>query len=221
MKPALEIGRAGSLADCKLHHDPKIFDSATVNRMLRHLGIFFDVLLADPHGDIGRVSLLTAEERQALLVGLNRTTPDVPWDKGIDQLVEERAARQPESVALLHGDASLGYGALNRAANRIAHRLIANGLRAEDPVALRMEPCIEMVIGLLAVLKAGGAYLPLDPSHPEERIGLMLAEARARFVLLPLQPGSTVEQSRARRAFGLLRVHLLRGLLSSGGAFSA
>ena len=94
-----------------------------------------------------------------------------------------QAARRADAVALAFGDEEIGYGELNSRANRLARRLRAHGVGPDVLVALAVERSAEMVVALLAVLKAGGAYLPLDPDYPAQRLAHMLRDSRARLVL--------------------------------------
>ena len=91
--------------------------------------------------------------------------------------MEEQAQRQPEASALVFEQTTLSYGELNRRANQLAHRLLARGVRPDDRVALCIERSLDMVVGLLGILKAGAAYVPLDPAYPAERLAYMLADS--------------------------------------------
>ena len=98
-------------------------------------------------------------------------------------VIEAQARRTPEAIAVVSDGGEITYRELNRRANRLAHRLQASGIGPESLVGIHLERSVEMVVGLLATLKAGGAYLPLDPSYPRERLAYMLADARVRVVL--------------------------------------
>ena len=113
----------------------------------------------------------------------NDTAVDYPKDRLLHELFEDQAARAPEAVALVFEGAQLSYGELNARANRLAHRLRAQGVGPETIVGLCVERSFEMIVGLLGVLKAGGAYLPIDPDYPRERILFMLDDAAPSLVL--------------------------------------
>ncbi|WP_269759896.1 AMP-binding protein, partial [Variovorax sp. E3] len=101
-----------------------------------------------------------------------------PWeDVPVHRLVERQARARPDATALIMGDTALSYGELNTRANRLAHRLMALGVRPESRVGLAVERSVEMVVALLGVLKAGGAYVPLDPGYPAERLSFMAADS--------------------------------------------
>ncbi|MGL4960853.1 MAG: amino acid adenylation domain-containing protein, partial [Inquilinus sp.] len=160
-----------------LSHRFDLFDRHTVEALARRLIRLLDAVVADPGQRIGSIELLEPEERQRLLVEWNDTARPVP-EAPLPELFEAQAARTPDAAALVFEEEELTYGGLNARANRLAHRLIALGAGPETLVGLCLERSVEMVVGLLAILKAGAAYLPLDPDYPEERLGFMLEDAR-------------------------------------------
>ena len=133
---------------------------------------------------------------QHLLTSLNPPATPYPDNTSLHTLIEAQAARSPNAIALRFAGQNLSYRELDCRANQLAHRLIEQGISAEQPVALYLERSVEMVISILASLKAGGAWLPIDPSLPGERIQHMLADAHPRVILtqqhlaaqLPLSP---------------------------------
>jgi amino acid adenylation domain-containing protein len=131
---------------------------------------------------MGKLDLLTPEIRKQILVDWNDTARSVPSGTVVDWFMAQ-VERTPEAVVLRYEDIELSYGELNRQANRLAHLLRERGVGPEVIVALYLERSPEMVVALLAVLKAGGAYLPLDPSYPVERLSFMVEDARPLYVL--------------------------------------
>ena len=129
---------------------------------------------------------LAPEERHHLLFEWNATARDLP-QVTLPALFEAQVERSPEATALVFEDTELTYAELNRQANRLAHLLIGRGIGPENLVALALPRCTEMVIGLLGILKAGAAYLPLDPDYPAERLAYMLREAQPACVLTTSQ----------------------------------
>jgi amino acid adenylation domain-containing protein len=175
-----------------------LFDDATAERMLDQLGVLLDGIAADPGRRISALPLLTAAERERVLVEWNAT--DAPFPDGVclHELVEEQARRAPGAPALVHGARTLTYAELDRAAGRLARGLRARGVAPETRVALLLAPSPAMIVALLAVLKAGGAYVPLDTASPSERLRWMLADSGARLVLTQAEladrlPRDTVE----------------------------
>ncbi|KAB1082418.1 AMP-binding protein [Neorhizobium galegae] len=136
-----------------------------------------------PNRPVRNLDILPAAERSYLLEDLNRTAADYPSERCIHELFEQQVRRAPEAVALVHEDEELSYGELNARANRLAHHLIALGVRPDQPVAICLERSPAMVVGLLAILKAGGAYLPLDPAYPSARLRQIVEDAAPRRLL--------------------------------------
>jgi amino acid adenylation domain-containing protein/FkbH-like protein/thioester reductase-like protein len=129
------------------------------------------------------LSILPAEERSLLVESLNATARDYAREKSVDQLFEEQAQRTPHELAVMHDDESLTYAQLDARANQVAGYLRCKGVGTGDLVGLCMERRIDMVVGMLAALKAGAAYLPLDPNQPSARLEYMLEDGAPRVVL--------------------------------------
>ena len=138
--------------------------------------------LDQPDAPLHALELVLPEEH-ALLERWNDTAAAYPEHLCIHQLFEQQVQRTPDAIALVFEDESLTYAQLNARANRLAHHLIALGVRPEDRVALCMERGIGMVVALMAILKAGGAYVPLDPAYPGERLSHILTDATPRLLL--------------------------------------
>ncbi|HEY3570221.1 MAG TPA: amino acid adenylation domain-containing protein [Thermoanaerobaculia bacterium] len=160
-----------------------LFDAATLARWTRHFQVLLAAAAADPRRPIGDLPLLTPEERQQLLAGFNDTGSTAGPDVCLHQLFEAQAARVPDQVALIAPDARLTYRELNERAERLAHRLRALGLGPERLAGVLMDRTADLVVTLLAVHKAGGAYAPLDPNYPKSRVLLMLETARATVLV--------------------------------------
>ncbi|MFF1910012.1 amino acid adenylation domain-containing protein, partial [Kitasatospora sp. NPDC058218] len=159
-----------------------LFDQATVQRLLDHLGNVVREAMADPDRPLSRLSLQDAQERERVLTTWQGSDQPVPAGT-LPDLLAERAARTPDATAVRQGERHLTHAQLDTASNRLAHRLIELGLRAEDIVGLDIGRSPETVVAAVAVLKAGGAYLPMDERNPASRKLWMLAESGARFVL--------------------------------------
>ncbi|WP_338125273.1 amino acid adenylation domain-containing protein, partial [Pseudomonas congelans] len=126
-----------------------------------------------PSSALDSLPILPADEREQLLVGFNDTALDYPHEQTIHGLFEAQVARTPDALAVLHGEQRLTYRELNEQANRLAHALRKQGVQPDSRVGICVERGVEMVVGLLAILKAGGGYVPLDPAYPAERIAYM------------------------------------------------
>ncbi|UYK68638.1 AMP-binding protein [Xanthomonas sacchari] len=122
--------------------------------------------------------MLDDAERRQVLVDFNATAQDYPHDRLIHQLFEEQAARTPQAIALVCDTQTLTYAELDARANRLAHYLIGLGVGLEDRVAMLLQRRISSVVAMLAVLKAGATYVPLDATYPPERVAQLLADCR-------------------------------------------
>jgi amino acid adenylation domain-containing protein len=169
-----------------------LFDRETVARYGDYLRNVLIAMAADPGQPASRVPLLGAAERERLLVEWNRTEAEHPRCC-VHQLFEAQAARTPDAVALVFEDRSLSYGELEARSNRLAHHLRALGVGPDVVVGLCVERSLEMVVGLLGVLKAGGAYLPLDPAYPRERLAFMLQDAGVAVLVTHEPAKATLE----------------------------
>ncbi|MBV9790840.1 MAG: amino acid adenylation domain-containing protein, partial [Chloroflexi bacterium] len=159
-----------------------LFDAATIKRMVAHYQVVLAALVANPQQSIARLSLLT-EAEQFQLTTWNATAQEVNQDLRVHQLVERQAMQTPDAIAVVFGDETLSYADLDRRANQLAHRLRALGVGPDACVALALERSLDLAVAVLAVLKAGGAYLPLDPTYPEERLRFMLGDSGASVLL--------------------------------------
>ncbi|WP_408890509.1 non-ribosomal peptide synthase/polyketide synthase [Myxococcus faecalis] len=155
------------------------FAQAQLDRMV----LVMETLATRPESRLGELSLVSAAERELLLVRWNDTDRELPWEGALHERFEEQAARTPEALAVLDDETSLTFRQLDRRANRLAHWLRARGVGPESRVALCLERGVDMVVALFGVLKSGGAYVPLDPAHPPERLGFVVQDAGATFVL--------------------------------------
>jgi len=155
-----------------------LFDAATIARLAAHYEALLRALVARPQGRVGEVEL-PGEGQRRWSVNDERHAYEAP----VHRLFERQAQARPEAPALSFGDDRMSYGELNRRANRWAHRLIAAGAGPETRVGIAMERSFEMVVGLLAILKAGAAYVPLDPEHPAERLAWMIDDSRIALLL--------------------------------------
>jgi amino acid adenylation domain-containing protein len=166
-----------------LNYDANLFEAKTVQRMAGHFRTLLEGIVVNPDVRISELPLLTLSEREQLLVEWNNTRRAYPRNVCLHELIEAQVEQTPDAVAVVFGNESLTYGALNRRANRLAHRLRELGVAPDVIVGIFAERSAEMVVGLIATLKAGGAYLPLDPNYPAERLAYMLEDAKPLLVL--------------------------------------
>ncbi|WP_420955428.1 amino acid adenylation domain-containing protein [Burkholderia gladioli] len=171
---------------CTLHVDAnaELYDDASVQAHRKRLLHFIEAALADPEQPIERIDLLDADERRLLLQTWNATGADYPRHRCVHELVEAQAGQTPEAIALVAGDEQLSYGELNARANQLARYLVKLGVGPDIPVAVCAERSVAMVVALLAVFKAGGAYLSIDPAYSSARLALILDDAAPPVMLV-------------------------------------
>ncbi|HZF14277.1 MAG TPA: non-ribosomal peptide synthase/polyketide synthase [Thermoanaerobaculia bacterium] len=214
---SLVLHEAASGLTAELSYATDLFFATTARRFLAQLARLLDGALATPTALLSELPLLAAAERQQLLREWGGTPASGPGATRIPDLVARQVRRAPDAVAVVQGERQLSYGELARRAGGLARLLRAAGVGPEVPVALCVERSAEMVIGLVAILQAGGAYLPLDPAYPAERLAFLLADSGAPVLvtterlaaLLPphgatalLLDSPTVEQALAREIDG-------------------
>jgi amino acid adenylation domain-containing protein/non-ribosomal peptide synthase protein (TIGR01720 family) len=172
-------------AELALHvgYKTERFDATTVRLILRHLETLLEGITARPQQKVSELSLLNAAERDRIVREWNETRADFP-QLCLHELFEHQAAATPDTVALIFEGERLSYRALNERANKLAHYLRGSGVGRGARVGICLERGAEMIVALLGTLKAGGAYLPLDPEYPKERLAFMLADARVAVVLM-------------------------------------
>ncbi len=196
----IEFQEQGSGLRGRIEYNTALFEAATIQRMIGHVQQVLSGVVAQPEDRVSDISLLTPSERHQLLVSWNATQQGFPQYPCIQHLFEQQVERAPQAVALRFGDQSLTYQELNQQANRLAHYLQQLGVGPEALVGICLERSLDLIVALLAVLKAGGAYLPLDPTYPQERLAFMLQDSQAAILLTPLEricltyPGSQCKE---------------------------
>jgi amino acid adenylation domain-containing protein/non-ribosomal peptide synthase protein (TIGR01720 family) len=163
--------------------DARRVDPADVRRMLGHFAGVLEALAEDGERPLAEVPLMRDAELRAVLEASRGTAAEVAWTGGIHRAFEAQARRAPDAVALVHGAARVTYGELDAHANRLANHLRARGVAPEARVAVLLERGPAAVASMLAILKAGGVYVPLDASYPAGRLAYMLEDCGARLVL--------------------------------------
>lgn len=169
--------------ECNFEFCSKLFKRATVERMAGHFEQLAMQAAQQPSCSIGELELITDQEREEIVHHFNNTDAEYPRHATVHSLFEEQVRVTPDRVALVSGEREITYAELNAEANRLAHYLQKHGTKAEQPVGLFTERTPEMIIGVLAILKVGGAYVPVDPDYPQERIQYMLEDSRVNIVL--------------------------------------
>lgn len=171
----------------RLDYATDLFNAGTIRRMAAHFITLLKGAMANPDQHLDQLPMLSESERNQLLVEWNNNRLEYPRDVCIHELFEAQASRQPGEVAIVFGETRVTYGELNQRANQLARLLRSNGVGPETRVGIYMERSQEMVLAVLAVMKAGGAFVPLDPSHPIKRLLFMLEDSGASMLLTQLQ----------------------------------
>ena len=167
----------------KINYDRRRYRTGTVRRMLGCIETLLGGFVENPGRPLGSIPALSKPELNACLNQWNDTSVDHPMDRPVHVLLEEQAKRRPDATAVKFLDSHLSYGALNRRANQLAHYLRKAGVGPEKVVGICMDRSLEMITGLLGILKAGAAYLPLDPAYPPERLAFMVEDSGVQVIL--------------------------------------
>lgn len=173
---------ADGSAVVEAEYQTDVLADALVDQLLEHFGRLLGSALRDPKRRLADLDMLGAADRAALLDRSHGVLVDEPATTLV-ALLESAAAATPEALALVSDDIELTYAALHARANRLAHWLIEQGVGTEDIVGLRLGTSVEFIVAVLAVLKAGGAYLPIDPAYPDDRIEYLVDDAKPRLLL--------------------------------------
>lgn len=179
----LSAWEAHESAALSCEYDAEILDRESVGRLAGHFETLLASMVAEPNSAIGRLNLITAAEQQQLLTEWNATATALPRGTCLHQFIEAQAQKTPDAVAVVCAEQELTYAQLNARANQLAAYLCKLGVRPESLVGLCCERSLDMLIGLVGILKSGGAYLPLDPAYPLERLAYMMKDAKVEVVL--------------------------------------
>ena len=193
----LKLAEVGGELAGAVQYSTALFDAARIERMAGHLVTVLEAAAANAVRPLSRLPLLPPGERDLLVREWNDTTAPVPAVGGVHELIAAQAAASPDATAVVAGGVSLAYEELEERANRLAHYLLSRGLRAETVVMLCLEGGPDLIVAVLAVWKAGGSYLLLEPEYAAERLGFMQADSRAPILVghRRVARGLTAEQA--------------------------
>ena len=169
-----------------LSYNAELFEAATMRRLLTHYQRLLEGIVSNPSAALTALPLLSESEARQVLEEWNETAVEYP-KQWLQQRFETQAGLTPEAIALVAEEQAVSYGELNERANQLAHYLGEQGVGVETLVAVCLERSIEMVVSLLGILKAGAAYVPLDPAYPQERLAFMLSDSAASLLLTQQQ----------------------------------
>jgi amino acid adenylation domain-containing protein len=192
LNPHITVGTAELQGE--LEYNTDLFDAATAGRLMEHYQVLLEEIAADPDRSVSRLPILSAAERLRLLENPNSAGSTFVVESCLHELVAEQAFRRPQAVAVTYEAEDISYSELDTWANQLAHHLLLQGAGPGMRIGLCLERSAELIVALLGVLKAGAAYVPLDPSYPADRIAFILADAApthlvTRADLLESHPG--------------------------------
>ncbi len=164
-------------------YNTDIFQEGFVRKLISHFKQLIDSILKTPDSDIKKIDFLSSEEKIHQLKELNNTQKQFDLDKTIVEVFREQVNKTPNAIAISFKNESITFKELDRKSNYLAHELIRKGVEKEDLVPICIDKNIEMVIGILAVLKSGGAYVPVDPNYPKERLDFIIEDTNSSFIL--------------------------------------
>ena len=181
---SLSLSESNGIIRGSLEYATALFDQSTVERFVGYFQRLLQAMVANDQALLEQAPLLAAEEQQRLVVEFNATAVDYNLEQTIHGLFEAQVARSPLAPAVVAGEQQLSYAELNARANQLARHLRELGVGPDARVAICVERGLDMVVGLLAILKAGGGYVPLDPAYPLERLAYMLEDSAPLAVLV-------------------------------------
>ena len=162
---------------CQIEYNTDLFEQSTICRMLGHFEKLLSTVVENPDLAVAQIPIMSAKERQQVLVDWNQTTADYARDLPLHRAFEDQVDAHPDATALLFDGKKWSYREVNDQANRLARRLVKSGVGSGSLVGIFLERSAEMVIALLGVLKTGAAYVPLDPAYPRERLKFLIEDA--------------------------------------------
>ncbi|MCK4258836.1 MAG: amino acid adenylation domain-containing protein [Halanaerobiales bacterium] len=169
-----------------LEYKKKLFKRETIERLGYHFIKILEEVVANPEIHLFEIEILTVKEKNQLLYEFNNTITEYPNDQTIHHLFEKQVEKMPENIAIVFETNELSYRKLNQKANQLARLLREKGVRPDTIVGIMVERSLEMVIGVMGILKAGAAYLPIDPDYPSERIKYILEDSQVQILLTQL-----------------------------------
>jgi amino acid adenylation domain-containing protein len=179
----LQLSESGAAVSGHFEYRIDLFDKGDIRRFDDNFLALLEEIAHKPDEPIAGLNLLSTSERQKILVDWNKTALDFPKTALIHQLFEQQVEKSPQAIAAIHGTQSISYGDLNKRANQLAHLLIARGVKPGICVGICLNRSLSMLVAMLATLKAGAAYVPLDPAYPGQRLQFMVEDSRLAILI--------------------------------------
>jgi len=167
----------------RFSYDSYLFENETIDRMLQHIHSLLSAVAEDPNVLVGELPIITIDEVTQVTTQWNQTSTEFLDEQTIIGLFEQQVAKSENDLAVRFANEDTSYTELNALANKLANYLVKEGVSANQPVAICFDRSREMIVGILAIMKVGGAYLPIDPSYPEDRIAYMIEDSSAAVVI--------------------------------------
>jgi len=190
----LELDERRTEILARFHYSTDLFEAATIARIAEHWMNLVAAAADDPSLRVSQLPLLSERERRQVLVGWNETRSEYPQDRGVHQLFDAQCERTPDAKALTDGQLRLSFRELQARSNRLAHHLKKRGAEPGTRIAVVVDRSLELVVALLGILKTGAAYVPLDPSHPPDRMAFILEDAKPALVVTQQKLLATLPQ---------------------------
>ena len=165
-----------------LEYNTDLFDPSTIDRMLGHYRVLLEGIIGQPDSQVSELPLVSAEELHRLLIEFNNTAVEHP-KACLHSLISQQAERSPQSIAVVYGNERITYSDLNTRSNRLANYLAKHGAGPDVLIAICCERNIDLLVGIIGILKSGSAYVPMDPHYPKERLKHILEGARAHLIV--------------------------------------
>ncbi|MEO1375494.1 MAG: condensation domain-containing protein, partial [Cyanobacteria bacterium J06635_10] len=172
----------------QVEYSSDLFDEKTIVRFVEHFRVLLEGIVENPDSQIGYLPLLSEAESQQILWDWNQTQREYEQNLCIHELFEIQVEKTPDAIALVHNNCQLTYRELNNRANQLAHYLQTLGVKPESKVGVYLERNLELVIGILGILKAGAVYVPLDPAYPQARTEYIIEDAQVEVLLTETSP---------------------------------
>ena len=182
---------------CSIEYNTDLYKQSTIERMVGHYGELLQSIVSNPGEKVSKLQMLTKNEEEQLTKEFNDTSADYRKDKTITQLIEEQAQKTPNKTAVVYEDKALSYKELNEKSNQLANYLRKRGVGAETLVPVCVERSIDMLTSILGILKSGGAYVPIDPEYPQDRIAYMLEDTGAKLIVSSQASQNKLSQQQA------------------------
>lgn len=180
---SLEIIPIDNELQLSFEYCTKLFEKSFIENLANHYSNILHIVLDNLDIKLSSIDMLSEKERNTILYDFNNTKMDYPKEKTISQLFEEQVERTPDNIAVVFEDKKLTYKELNEKSNSLAHYLRNSGISRNDIVGIMMNRSLEMIVSILAVLKSGACYIPIDPDYPQDRITYMLDNSNSKYLL--------------------------------------